>query len=207
MVGSLIGTRVVRVEDPDLLTGKGTFIANLRVPGMVHGFFVRSTMAHALIRSVDADAARRSPGVVAVFTAADLGVAPFHGFMVLNEHCARPPLATDKVRFVGEAVAVGGGRDRRRRSRRRRAGRGRLRPASGGGRPGRGLGRRTPRCSSRRWVPTWRRARRTPTTPDPLAGAAHDRAGPLGEPAGGGGAHGGQRHRRRSPATTATATI
>jgi carbon-monoxide dehydrogenase large subunit len=106
MVGSLIGTRVVRVEDPDLLTGKGTYIGNLKVPGMAHAFFVRSTIAHARLSSVDVSAARQAPGVIAVLTSADIDLPPFHGFMVLNEHCARPPLATDKVRFVGEPIAV-----------------------------------------------------------------------------------------------------
>jgi carbon-monoxide dehydrogenase large subunit len=106
MVGSLLGTRVVRVEDPDLLTGRGTYIGNLRVPGLLQGYFVRSTMAHARLVEVDVTAARQAPGVVAVLTAADLGLAEFHGFMILNEHCARPPLATDKVRFVGEPIVL-----------------------------------------------------------------------------------------------------
>jgi carbon-monoxide dehydrogenase large subunit len=106
MVGSILGTRVLRVEDPDLLTGKGTFIANLRVPGLRHAAFVRSSMAHARLTSVDVSEARRAPGVTTVLTAEDLGIEPFHGFMVLNAHCARPPLATDKVRFVGEPIAL-----------------------------------------------------------------------------------------------------
>ena len=106
MVGSILGNRVRRVEDPDLLTGKGTYVGNLRVDGLLRGAFVRSPVAHARIASVDVEEARTFPGVVAVLTAADLGVAPFHGFMVLNEACARPPLATDKVRFVGEPLAL-----------------------------------------------------------------------------------------------------
>ena len=106
MVGSILGNRVRRVEDPDLLTGKGTYVGNLKVDGLLRAAFVRSPVAHARIRSIDVDEARTAPGVVAVLTAADLGVAPFHGFMVLNEACARPPLATDKVRFVGEPVVL-----------------------------------------------------------------------------------------------------
>jgi carbon-monoxide dehydrogenase large subunit len=106
MVGSILGTRVLRVEDPDLLTGKGTYIGNLRVPGLTHAAFVRSPVAHARIVSIDVTEAARAPGVVAVLTAADLGLEAFHGFMVLNPHCARPPLATGKVRFVGEPVAL-----------------------------------------------------------------------------------------------------
>ena len=106
MVGSILGTRVRRVEDPELLTGRGTFIANLKVPGMLHAAFVRSPMAHARVLGVDVAEARATPGVVEILTADDLGLEPFHGFMVLNPACARPPLATAKVRFVGEPVAV-----------------------------------------------------------------------------------------------------
>ncbi|MGH9299436.1 MAG: xanthine dehydrogenase family protein molybdopterin-binding subunit, partial [Acidimicrobiales bacterium] len=58
------------------------------------------------VRSIDCAAARQAPGVIGVFTASDLDIAPFHGFMVLNQACARPPLATGKVRFVGDAVAI-----------------------------------------------------------------------------------------------------
>ena len=106
MPGSLLGTQVRRVEDPDLLTGRGTFIANLRVDGMARAVFVRSPVAHARITALDTSEAAKAPGVIAVLTAGDLGVEPFHGFMVLNPECARPPLATDRVRFVGEAVAL-----------------------------------------------------------------------------------------------------
>jgi carbon-monoxide dehydrogenase large subunit len=106
MPGSLLGNRVPRVEDPDLLTGAGTYVGNLRVGGMARVAFVRSPVAHARITGIDTAEARAADGVVAVYTGEDLGVAPFHGFMVLNEACARPPLAVDKVRFVGEAVAM-----------------------------------------------------------------------------------------------------
>lgn len=106
MPGSLLGNRVQRVEDPDLLTGKGTFIGGLQIEGCLAVAFVRSPYAHARIRSIEAGGAVRAPGVVAVYTAADLGLAPLGGFMVLNEACARPPLAEGKVRFAGEAVAM-----------------------------------------------------------------------------------------------------
>jgi carbon-monoxide dehydrogenase large subunit len=106
MPGSLLGTRVRRVEDPDLLTGRGTYVGNLRVDGLARVVFVRSPVAHARIVAIDTKAAQAAPGVLAVYLADDLGVAPFHGFMVLNAACARPPLADDKVRFVGEAVAM-----------------------------------------------------------------------------------------------------
>lgn len=106
MVGSILGNRVRRVEDPDLLLGHGTYVDNLRVEGMLHLAFVRSPIAHGRIRDIDVSAAADQPGVVAVYTATDLGVPAHHGFMVLNEKCPRPPLAESKVRFVGEAVAV-----------------------------------------------------------------------------------------------------
>ena len=106
MPGSLLGNSVRRVEDPELLTGRGTYVGNLRVEGMARAAFVRSPVAHGRILSIDTTEAKAAPGVISVLTAADLGVEPFHGFMVLNPACARPPLATDKVRFVGEAVAV-----------------------------------------------------------------------------------------------------
>lgn len=106
MPGSLLGNSVRRVEDPDLLTGRGTFVGNLKFEGLARAAFVRSPFAHARVTSIDTAAALRSPGVVAVLTAVDLEIAPFHGFMVLNRGCARPPLAEAKVRFVGEAVAI-----------------------------------------------------------------------------------------------------
>jgi aerobic carbon-monoxide dehydrogenase large subunit len=106
MPGSLLGNSVRRVEDPELLTGRGTYVGNMRLDDLGRVAFVRSPVAHARIERIDSSAAAAAPGVIAVLTASDLDVAPFHGFMVLNEACARPPLATDKVRFVGEAVAI-----------------------------------------------------------------------------------------------------
>jgi carbon-monoxide dehydrogenase large subunit len=86
--------------------GRGTYVGNLRVDGLARVVFVRSPVAHGRIVAVDTKAAQAAPGVLAVYVADDLGVAPFHGFMVLNAACARPPLAEGKVRFVGEAVAM-----------------------------------------------------------------------------------------------------
>ena len=106
MPGSILGTAVRRVEDPDLLLGRAEFVDDLRVPDALHLVFVRSTYAHARVLSVDADEARAGPGVVAVFTAADLNLPLYEGLIKLNERCARPPLAVDKVRFVGDAVAA-----------------------------------------------------------------------------------------------------
>ncbi len=106
MPGSILGNSVRRVEDPELLTGHGVFVGDLDLPGLARAAFVRSPFPHALVRSIDTDGARAAPGVLGVFTAADLGIEPFHGFMVLNAACARPALAEGKVRFVGEAVAL-----------------------------------------------------------------------------------------------------
>ena len=105
---SILGTRVIRVEDPGFLTVGGNYIADLDLPGAAHVTYVRSTVAHARILSIDAEDARQAPGVVAVFTSADLGslppAAPPMPFM--NPAMARPFLAGDRVRFVGEPVAV-----------------------------------------------------------------------------------------------------
>lgn len=66
------GTRVPRVEDARLLTGKGTFVDDVQRPGMLHACFVRSPFAHATINGIDTAAALALPGVQAVFTAADI---------------------------------------------------------------------------------------------------------------------------------------
>jgi carbon-monoxide dehydrogenase large subunit len=104
--GSILGNAVRRVEDPDLITGRSTFTDNRRTPGALHLAFVRSPFAHARIVDIDTSAAAGSPGVVAVLTADDLGLAPFHPSFTLNDDCPRPALAADKVRFAGEPVAV-----------------------------------------------------------------------------------------------------
>src|SRR5215210_2330053 len=106
MPGSILGTAVRRVEDPDLLVGDARFVDDLPIAGALHLVFVRSTYAHARIISVDVDDARAMPGVAAVFTAADLQLPRYEGLMVLNDQCKRPPLAEDKVRFVGDCVAA-----------------------------------------------------------------------------------------------------
>src|SRR5205085_2775336 len=85
---------------------RAQFVDDLPIDGALHLHFVRSSYAHARLVSIDADDARAMPGVVAVFTAADLGLPPYEGLMQLNAQCVRPPLAETKVRFVGDAVAV-----------------------------------------------------------------------------------------------------
>jgi carbon-monoxide dehydrogenase large subunit len=105
----LTGARVKRVEDPRLLRGQGRYVDDLGLPRMLRVMFVRSPHAHAVVRRVEADAARRVPGVVGVFTAADLRDArPLRprleggGFTPTTW----PPLAGDRVQFCGEAVAA-----------------------------------------------------------------------------------------------------
>ncbi len=104
------GAPVQRLEDPQLLRGKGTFVDDIDLPEMLHAAVLRSTHAHARILSIDTGAARALPGVHLVITAADLGdvlkpsplLVPHHA---LTEPRTQLPLARDEVRYVGEAVA------------------------------------------------------------------------------------------------------
>jgi carbon-monoxide dehydrogenase large subunit len=105
MPGSLLGTEVRRVEDPELLVGRGTFVDNLRLPDCAHAVFVRSPFAHAVVTGVDTSAAEAAPGVLGVFTAASLGDTPAPSFMEV-EGITRLPLAGDRVRYVGDPVAL-----------------------------------------------------------------------------------------------------
>ncbi|MEV0477277.1 hypothetical protein AB0I50_46860, partial [Streptomyces prunicolor] len=68
----LVGKAIRRREDPRLLAGRGRFVDDIALPGMLHAQFVRSTVAHAELASVDVSAVLEVPGVVAVFTAEDL---------------------------------------------------------------------------------------------------------------------------------------
>ncbi|HYB44482.1 MAG TPA: xanthine dehydrogenase family protein molybdopterin-binding subunit [Candidatus Methylomirabilis sp.] len=103
---TLIGASVKRVEDRRLLTGRGRFVGDLVLPGMLHAAFLRSPHPHARIERVDA----AGSGAVAVFTAADLRphVRPIRAASRMAGYAATdmPPLASEKVRYVGEAVAV-----------------------------------------------------------------------------------------------------
>ncbi|PXY20165.1 xanthine dehydrogenase family protein molybdopterin-binding subunit [Prauserella flavalba] len=106
MPGSVLGTEVRRVEDPELLRGQGSYVDNLEVEGVLHLAFVRSPFAHAEVTSIDVSEAEKAAGVVAVYTAADLDLPPVRQFIEINPDCVRPPLATDRVRFVGDPVAA-----------------------------------------------------------------------------------------------------
>ena len=107
---SLIGSGVQRKEDPRLLTGRGTFVADVRMPGLLEAAFVRSLIARGRIVSVDVAEARALPGVVAILTADDLNSET--GSLRLADMGMggrRPPifpLARDHVRFVGEPIAL-----------------------------------------------------------------------------------------------------
>jgi carbon-monoxide dehydrogenase large subunit len=104
--GSILGTRVQRTEDPALLLGTGRYVADLPFTNAVQAVFARSEVAHGILGTIHVDEARSMPGVIAVWTAADLEIAPHHGFVKVHDDFARPPLATDRVRFVGEPIAV-----------------------------------------------------------------------------------------------------
>jgi carbon-monoxide dehydrogenase large subunit len=107
---SILGTRVVRTEDPLFLTRGATYTDDLvdeRLTGAVYATFVRSQVAHGRVLSVDASAAREAPGVVAVYTADDLDLDPIPaGLPMVPPTMTRPWLAKDTVRFVGDIVAV-----------------------------------------------------------------------------------------------------
>lgn len=104
---SVVGRAVPRVEDQTLLTGRAMFLDDIDLPGALHAVFVRSRVAHGEIREIRVSAAAALPGVVAVYTATDLGLDDI--VTPLQEGIFSPPrpvLARDRVRFVGEPVAV-----------------------------------------------------------------------------------------------------
>src|SRR5713101_543423 len=118
---SILGTRVIRTEDPRLLTAGGVYVDDLRTPelnGAARVTFVRSPMAHARITGIDTSSAESEPGVIAVLTVRDMddlappppddgeGGGGEGGPMPLGGPWSEPLLAVDTVRFVGEPVAV-----------------------------------------------------------------------------------------------------
>ena len=107
------GASIKRSEDPRILTGAGRYVDDIKLPGMLHAAFVRSPLAHAHVLSVDVSAARALPGVVAVLTGADLEAmtvrAPDPLLALFSTGGPTPEfslLATDKVRFMGDPVAI-----------------------------------------------------------------------------------------------------
>jgi len=106
----LIGVPIKRLEDPRLLVGDGRYVDDLARPGMAHAVIVRSPHAHAHVRHIDARRALAQPGVLACLTGADLaGVPPIRirqGEKPAHVAYLQPPLAGNRVRYVGEPVAV-----------------------------------------------------------------------------------------------------
>lgn len=114
----LVGASVLRLEDPRLLTGRGRFVDDIRLPGIVHVAFVRSSYAHAAIKGINTRSARACPGVLAIVTGEELAgkVQPlrpklyeapgFESFARAYKSGAWYPLAFKKVRYVGEPVAA-----------------------------------------------------------------------------------------------------
>ena len=111
-----IGQAVTRFEDPRLLRGEGRFLNDVNLPGQAHAVLVRSPHAHARIRSIATSAATRAPGVLAVFTGADLARDGL-GTMRMTLKRKRPDgspmwapphrgLTQDRVRYVGDPVAL-----------------------------------------------------------------------------------------------------
>ncbi|MFT7646527.1 MAG: carbon-monoxide dehydrogenase large subunit [Candidatus Poriferisodalaceae bacterium] len=108
--GGPFGQRMPRKEDPRLLTGRGRFIADVRLPGMLHVAFVRSPLAHARVLDIDVSEALALDGVVAVATGRDDDMAGLAlvATSALPSHVETPQfiLANDKVRFQGEAIVA-----------------------------------------------------------------------------------------------------
>jgi carbon-monoxide dehydrogenase large subunit len=104
-----VGARLRRSEDPRFLTGRGSYVDDLAMTALVQAAFVRSPYAHARITRIDTAAARRAPGVLLVLTAADLA-ADVPTLQSRSGEGLKPmafgPLARDKVRFVGDPVAL-----------------------------------------------------------------------------------------------------
>lgn len=106
--GSILGNRVLRKEDPKFLTSGGKYVDDLfdepLLQGALHVTYVRSSVAHGRINSIDTSDAASMPGVVAIYTAESLGLQPVPA--AFNPMVARTLLASDKVRYVGEPIAA-----------------------------------------------------------------------------------------------------
>jgi carbon-monoxide dehydrogenase large subunit len=108
-----IGQPVPRTEDPTLVRGEGCYTDDIKLPDEAYAAMVRSRVAHGVIRGIDTAAARKMPGVLGVFTGADLAqygtlkcIVPFNnrdGTPMIKP--PRPALPTDKVRYVGDPIA------------------------------------------------------------------------------------------------------
>lgn len=108
-----VGSRVKRVEDPRFLLGKGRYVGDMAVPGLVELFVLRSSHAHARILRIDCEKARQAPGVLAVLTAREVNpkIRPLRAELDPEKNptykpCDWYPVAADKVRHVGDPVAL-----------------------------------------------------------------------------------------------------
>ena len=102
----MLGHAVLRREDPALLRGASRYVGDMTPDGTLHLAFVRSVMAHGAVEVLDTSEAAAQPGVVGVFTAADIDIAPQQMFLMNPPEVNRPMLADGVVRFVGEPIAV-----------------------------------------------------------------------------------------------------
>ncbi|MGC1233269.1 MAG: xanthine dehydrogenase family protein molybdopterin-binding subunit, partial [Xanthobacteraceae bacterium] len=108
-----VGQSVPRLEDPMLVRGQGRYTDDVSLPGQAYGAMVRSRNAHGIIRGIDTKAASQMPGVLAVYTGADLkDYGPLKCLVGLNNRDGSPlkkprrdALPTDRVRYVGDPVA------------------------------------------------------------------------------------------------------
>ncbi len=105
-----IGSPLGRLEDQRLLTGTGVYVGDLKPGGLLHAVILRSPVSHGILRGIDTAAARALPGVVTVITAVDIGEVPI---IPIRQHAVpegeayrQPVIASGKVRYVGEPVAV-----------------------------------------------------------------------------------------------------
>src|SRR6266480_1407219 len=109
-VNRYIGAPIERVEDLRFLRGRGEYVADLMREGMLHAAILRSPIAHGLVRVLDKAPALAIPGVHAVITAADMGAAPRIPLRLqtspATEPFRQPVIASDRVRYVGEPIAV-----------------------------------------------------------------------------------------------------
>ena len=126
VMSKMVGARVRRKEDPRLITGTSTYVDDIQLPGTLHAAFVRSPYPHGILKGVDTAAAEAAPGVIAVITGENLGEylanldTTARGEDTGTENTGETeeevdgviavppirPLATGKVRFVGEAIAM-----------------------------------------------------------------------------------------------------
>jgi len=110
MRNAFIGSPIQRLEDFRFLTGRGQYIDDVAAEKMLHAVILRSSVAHGRIRSIDVAVARARTGVHAVITAADIGTVPTiplrHDPLPSSKRYVQPVIAVDKVRYVGEPIAV-----------------------------------------------------------------------------------------------------